>query len=455
MTNLNKLAVFEGAGYRPHEGQLLIHSAPQRMKVAACGRRFGKSVIGGHELLPEAMLTYPQRFELKKEGRRREFWIVGPEYSDSEKEFRVAYDKMAALDMPFDRPGTYNNPDSGDMAISMFKGAFIVRAMSAKYPATLVGEGLSGVILAEAAKLKESVWVKYLRPTLADYLGWSLMTSTPEGKNWFYRAWQRGQDEEDTAWASWRMPSWMNPIVFPEGRYDMEILDMAGDMSDAKFNQEIGADFSDFVGRVFVDWDEETHVQSLQYDPRYPVYACCDYGWTNPFVWLVVQIDAWDNLSVLYEYRTTRKDINEIATDLAAHPLTQHVKVLYPDPAEPGDTAVLEKKLKLTANTNTGGELKHRLEAIRLALKVMPEHGLDKYKRPKLLVDRSCVGLIREMDEYRYPESKEEERTRSESEKPMDKDDHGPEALGRFFKGHYGGPLDRPTGKAKVRRGLA
>jgi hypothetical protein len=86
---------------------------------------------------------------------------------------------------------------------------------------------------------------------------------------------------------------------------------------------------------------------------------------------------------------------------------------------------------------NTGGELKTRLGLIRNALKLRPAHLPDGHedKRAQLWVDRSCTDLIFEMREgYRWPERRSEDR--NDSELPMDKDNHGPEALGRFFKGH-------------------
>lgn len=448
---LDRQSIFPHFNYEPHSGQKIIHDSPARHRLAACGRRFGKSRLGGSELVPEALLTYTMRSALEEAGHRREFWIVGPEYSDSEKEFRVLYNALRRLQVPFDRPGTYNNPDSGDMAVSLWGGAFKVHAMSAKYPNTLVGEGLSGVILAEAAKLKERVWTKYIRPTLADFRGWSILTSTPEGKNWFYHLWQRGQDPADLTWDSWRMPSWKNDIVFPDGPTDPEILDMAADMSPEKFKQEIEADFTEFVGRVFKDFDEEVHVTDLDFNPDWPLYACCDYGWTNPFVWLFLQLDPWDNVYILGEYRRTNMDINDIARELFAMPLTSKVKTFYPDPAEPGDTAVLEKKLKVQANGKTGGELKHRLEYIRQALKVKPQHGPLEMRQPGLLIDRSCHGLIFEMNEYRYPDTKEES-IKNSSEEPLKKDDHGPEALGRFFRGYFGTLASEGSGgRARVR----
>lgn len=451
---LAKNRLWPAINYEPHEGQEKIHGDTSRHRVAALGRRGGKSELGGHELTCEAMLTKAMLAQLIRERWRREFWIVGPEYSDSEKEFRVVYNDLVALGAEefFDHPGTYNNPEASEMVISMFKGKFIVHAKSAKYPGTLVGEGLSGVILAEAAKLKRHVWTKFLRPTLADFRGWSLWLSTPEGKNHFYDAWLRGQDPAQAAWSSWRMPSWVNNIVFPLGKDDPEIQEMKDEMSEPLFAQEVLADFSDFVGRVFKDFDEEIHVTDVKYNPDLPIYGCCDYGWTNPFVWLVIQIDVWDNVYVLAEYRVTQRDIVDIGKDLQSWPLASACQEFFPDPSRPDDTAILTKMLQSKGNTSGGGELKWRLELIRQHLKLIPESVPEEERQPKLFIDRRCTGLIWEMsDGYRYPENKSE--VMPNKEEPMDKDNHGPEALGRFFRGYFGPPSQPGTkGRAKVSR---
>jgi hypothetical protein len=483
---LDKFRVFDGIGYVPHQSQRLIHAHNARMKVVTAGRRFGKSELGGHELVPEALLTYTMKDDLKRAGKRREFWIVGPEYSDSEKEFRVIWNKLEAAEVPLDHPGSYNSPWAGEMSISAFGGRFLVAAKSAKYPGTLVGEGLSGVILAEAAKLKATVWHKFIRPTLADYRGWALFTTTPEGKNWLYELWMRGQDPTDPSWASWRMPSWANDYVFPDGAsdagiamlrkaiddpeigltpqliedsgVDSEIVDMLRDMTAERFNQEIAAMFTEYVGRVFKDFDEETHVTSCAYDPRLEVHLATDYGFRNPFVALAIQVDVFGNIYVLAEHRRVGVDIEDIAAELKTerNGLFAQARKLYPDPASPGDSAVLVKHLKLIEQGGTGGELKWRLELIRQALKLKPEHGPWEMRKPKLFIDRSCKELIREMNDYRYPETKEEvndNKSNEHPENPLKKDDHGPEALGRFFRAHFGAPDDSDSGgRAKVSR---
>ena len=444
---LDVAKVFERVGYKPHIAQRAIHKAMRKHRfcVVCAGRRTGKSTAGGHALVPHAYEAFANRDLLDPFENRMEYWIVGPEYSDSEKEFRVLWGDLTRLGMPLDRPGSYNNPLGGDMHISLWGGRFQVHAKSSKYPDSLVGEGLRGVIMAEAAKMKPSIWPKYIRPMLSDYRGWALFNSTPEGKNWFYDIWMNHAGEAGGLpgeWWSMRMPSWANDIVFPGGRQDPEILSMEADLTEEAFNQEVGAEFSDFVGRVFKQFDEVTHVKKLMYNPEFETYACVDYGWTNPFVWLLVQVDFWKNVYVLGEVYGSHKRVDEVHHEIIEKGLAPpDLRHFYPDPAEPGDTRILEENLKIRGLSNTGGELKDRIRLIRkhleipLELRYLPDDHPEKL--PKLFIDPSCVNLIREMNDYRYPETKEE-ANRNEAELPLKKDDHGPEALGRFFKGYFG-----------------
>lgn len=461
IVTVDKFETFESLGYRPHSGQCKIHGSKSRHRVCSCGRRFGKSKAGGMELVPRAIEAFYS-------SDPRWYWLVGPNYDDDEKEWRVLWDAAKRLGLPFDKPGTYNDGPGGNMRMSLWDGKFVVEAKSAQYPDSLDGEGLDGVILVEAAKLKPKIWHKYIRPALADKRGWSLMTSTPEGKNWFYEMWQRGQDPEFPDWSSWRMPSWANTPVFPGGRTDPEIIEMSRDISEEKFNQEIGAEFTDFVGRVFKDFDEEIHVGDFPYNPDLPLFAACDYGWTNPFVWLLIQTDVWDNVYVIGEYRAIHTDINDIAEDLAVNwrgGLSKNASILYPDPAEPGDSAVLSKKLQILVNPNTGGELKWRLEMIRQHLRLLPLHIPWGDRRPRLYFDRSCTKLgpdgmcaVSEFAAYKYPDSKED-ALKYAPEEPLKKDDHAPEALGRFFRGRFGSAEEQASRtrvrKANVSRGKA
>ncbi|QYW00804.1 terminase [Gordonia phage Madi] len=497
MQIFDKWTALDAVGWNPHPGQLMIAQSTARHKVASCGRRFGKSNIGGYELLVECLFTKLVAEQWLQRMQRREFWIVGPQYSDAEKEFRVLWNELARLEVPLDHPGSYYDPIGGNMHISCWNGAFQVHAKSAQYPQTLVGEALSGVIMAEAAKMKSTVWTKSIRPTLADFNGWSLHTSTPEGKNHFYDLWKLGRDPGNPDWASWRMPSWVNPYVYrtPTKRddvrtlqnlmatqdmfdvlaerledgdenvsilramcdkYDLsidgEILDLMASMSTQSFNQEIGADFTDFVGRVFKDFDEEVHVADLPYNPNWPTFAAVDYGYRNPNVWLVIQVGPWGEINVIRELYLREYTSQEFADEIKYRGLDRGVLAFYPDPAGPGDSEILSSTLKIPWRGGTGGEINHRLDAIRRALKERNLHVMRGHpdRRPTIMWDRSCTMSIYEMNEYRYPEEKELNSTPGQ-ELPLKKDDHSPEALGRFFAGHFTVPQE-DAGPARVSR---
>jgi hypothetical protein len=475
-----KSKLFDRVGYVRHEAQQACHDATERFRIAAWGRRGGKSRVGGMELMPAAYLAHARRQYLEETGERHEYWIVGPEYSDSEKEFRVIYNALKGRGMPFDKPGTYNNPLGGDMHVSLWDGRFQVHAKSAKYPDTLVGEGLRGLVLSEAAKLKRIVWEKHLRPTLADYKGWLYGGSTPEGKNWFYELYMKGQNPNEPEYWSLRAPAWVNPFVYPMGGsmeginnlrelrrlgcpitqeaiellgLDPELASLEGGMSDELFNQEIAAMFTEFVGRVFKDFEEEEHVRPLLIDPDLPLFAAVDWGFTNPTVWLLIQVSRLGQVRVLDEYYEPGKTPEEVAAEIRARGLCpSNVRAFYPDPASPGDSATLSQKLRVPSMPGTGGELKDRLELIRKYLKVPEDKqhlSFDHPERqPNLIIDPRCKGLIHDMLEYRYPREKKEET--NNREEPLKKDDHGPEALGRFFKGYFGATTGRTN--ARVRK---
>jgi hypothetical protein len=167
-----------------------------------------------------------------------------------------------------------------------------------------------------------------------------------------------------------------------------------------------------------------------------------DYGFTNPFVVLFIQVGPFGDIRVIREFRRTQLDTEEVCADLMhEYPgLVRSVLTMYPDPAEPDDTRTMERKLRIEANKNTGGPLRIRLSLIRRALKDRNKHLPVGHpdREPTLMIDRThCPTLAWEMREgYRWPENKSEQR--SDSENPMDKDNHGIEALGRFFRGHFG-----------------
>lgn len=521
LSGLNPWAVYEHprVAWNPHAGQVEVLDSPARHRVWCAGRRTGKSEMGGHILLPQALATRAVAEDWLKKGKRREFWIVGDEYVTADKEFRVLWNLVRHLGIPMDTGSHHKDDGKSQGVLSLWGGAFFVATQSAKYPENLVGEALCGAIMVEAAKAKPSTWLKYIRPMLNDYRGWSLHTSTPEGKNHFYDKYERGQDPFDTEWASWRMPAWRNPYVYtrtgqelgthpdfdlswipPEEwtkdsdvkwllqqledhpgfsaaklafennlQIDSEIIENLGDQSIELFKQEIAADFTEFVGQVFKDYDEDYHVGTLQYNPEWETYAAADYGFTNPNVWLLIQVGPWGEINVLAEVYRPGLTADQFADEIIRTrtrdgvPLNPpQLRIFYPDPADPMSSKTLSDRLKITAAGGTGGELPIRINLIRQALRQGRKDygdGTDLYDaandkwRPRLMIDRSCTGLRADMSAYRYPERKEDaETSRDRFELPLKRDDHGPEALGRFFVGRYGAGSLTASAGTRVRK---
>lgn len=469
-------------------------------------------------LLPEAFATRTLAEDWARKGKRREFWIVGDEYVTADKEFRVIWNLARYLEIPFDKGSHHSIDGKSQSILSLWNGAFMVATQSAKYPDNLVGEALCGVLMVEAAKAKPSTWMKYIRPMLNDYAGWSLHTSTPEGKNHFYDKFEMGQDPYNTEWESWRMPAWRNSFVYtPTGRaiaagrlpadtpipvseltlddqvkfmlqqmedspstsaariasvnglqIDSEILSLADELTIELFKQEVTADFTEFVGQVFKDYDEEYHVGTLQFNPDWETYAAADYGFTNPNVWLLIQVGPWQEINVLAEVYLPGLTADQFADEIIRRrtrdgiPLNPpQLRTFYPDPADPMSSKTLSDRLKISASGGTGGELNIRINLIRQAMRQgridyasteLSDGNADKW-RPRLMIDRSCIMTRADMLAYRYPERKEDaETSRDRFELPLKKDDHAPEALGRFMVGRFGPGSLTASGGTRIRR---
>ena len=445
--NVNKL--YNKLGYHPHPGQRTAHiaKAKHRFTVLDCGRRWGKSRWGPHDRVPHMLLKRPTLG-----------WIVAPTYDLGEKEFRVFWEVLVdKMRVPIVKGKSFFNIRTKDFRIETEWGS-VVEVRSAEHPESLVGEGLDWVIMAEAAKLKLSHWEKYIRPTLSDKRGHALFVSTPEGFNWFYDMFQRGRDPEFPEWWSHQSPTWHNTAVFPLGEQDPEILEVRAGLSTEVFNQEYGAQFTSFAGRIYSEFDEGYHVyenyfkKPYQFNPNWPNYVSFDFGFRNPTVCLNIQVDPMDNVYVWDEYYDKGLTMTEHARRLKSI-IQWRVDGGYHDPAGPdqagsvllnwGDTAdynnphVANVSLEPAPNDWKAGvaRVKEWLKLVPDPLGVGPATG----NVPKFFVTKNCRKLIREFNLYRVKEQSEKVgESQDPKEEPRKKDDHCMDALRYFFAGHFG-----------------
>jgi Terminase large subunit, T4likevirus-type, N-terminal/Terminase RNaseH-like domain len=117
---------------------------------------------------------------------------------------------------------------------------------TADNPVGILGESFDAVIIDEAARIPEDVWGDAILPTLADRDGVAMLISTPKGRNWFWREWQRGHRGE-TGYASWQAPTSANPSPSIQ-----RAAALARErVSDRTYRQEWLAEFVEDGGGVF------------------------------------------------------------------------------------------------------------------------------------------------------------------------------------------------------------
>lgn len=208
--------------FHPRQREIALDDA--RFKVAACGRRFGKTRLGAALCIMTA-------------GGGGRAWWVAPTYPVASVGWRLIH-RMArqvpgAVIRQGDRMATF--PNGGE-----------IQVRSADNPDSLRGEGLDFVVMDECAFIQEDAWLEALRPALSDRKGRAMFISTPKGRNWFWRLWQKCLDDTDHEWRGWQLPTSDNPYIDPA-----EIEAARRGLPERIFAQEYLAEFLDDAGGVF------------------------------------------------------------------------------------------------------------------------------------------------------------------------------------------------------------
>lgn len=217
--------------WQPHDGQAPILESDARFRMVACGRRWGKTEMSAHEAT--RYLGEPDTL----------VWWVAPTYDIADIGFN-------AVEKAIPRPLVDDVKRSKPKAIDLKNGSRI-SFRSADREDSLRGEGLDLLILDEAAMIPERAWSNELRPTLSDTLGDMIAISTPKGRGWFYRWFERGESDDHPDAECWQAPTSENPHI-----PNSEIEDAQRELPQRVFEQEYEALFLDESGGVFEDLDD-------------------------------------------------------------------------------------------------------------------------------------------------------------------------------------------------------
>lgn len=420
--NISRELLFEKLKYKPHSpGQWDIHNSKARYRIPCCGRRYGKSQAVGHEMTLKMFV--PDSVN----------WIVGPDYSLGEKEFRIVYTDFQKLGLLKHCAKSYN-VKQGNMRIHFKEINSLLEVKSAERPDSLVGEGLDHVIMSEAAKHKMSTWQMYVGPGLLDKSGSADFPSTPEGFNWYEGLYQLGQNPEFPEFESWRLPSWTNAALFPTGfdpqcpniiegfhfkvqdcQCDRDIVQIFNTVSEMYFWQEYGAEFTSFEGLIYPEFDEKKHVVNFPFNPDFENWWALDFGYSDPFICLDIMVDTMGRIYVWREYVKSYISTHQhgIILKNRENPKGFHIDAIAADPRGADEIATLAYQIGSILHNPVGNSLGY--EALKEQMKPRGDGTYGMYIHP------SCTETIRSIKNLRANENKPGyELTRGQFDHPAD-----------------------------------
>lgn len=268
-----------------HAGQQQAWDEQKRFNVLACGRRWGKTILG-QELVLRAL----------ERG-----WSVAwgaPNYKYLQEPEDDLYRLLGGVEGAVVRKAERRilMPNGGKAEFWTLDDSDAGR--SKKYHRWIIDEA---AMVAGLGPL----WQNAIRPTLTDFAGDAWFLSTPKGpSDAFASFYERGQ--EDGEWKSWRMPTGTNPHL-PASEYDWQNLEAEG-MPRSVYQQEYLAEFVMPAGAVFDCFDEarNTYAPEPGMSKGMPVYLGWDFGSANTACSIGFEIDGV--LYVPYSYHASGDD---------------------------------------------------------------------------------------------------------------------------------------------------
>ena len=245
----------------PHRTQRewLLDEHP--VKVAACGRRWGKT---------EAAAVDAATYAICRPGSVQ--MIVSPTYDQS----KLIFDTVERLLCGTGLTRKFTKVVRTPYPRITVRGSLVMARTADEDGRNLRGHSADRVIVDEAAYVKDAVIDEVIAPMLADRDGQLVLISTPAGRNHFYRAFMRGlqptgsapggeresgepvdtgpvvakvmADPNSTAnrYASFRFPSRLNPHISQS-----YIEHQRAALTDRQFRVEYEAEFLDDRNAVF------------------------------------------------------------------------------------------------------------------------------------------------------------------------------------------------------------
>lgn len=421
-----KWKLFKTLGYNPtHPEVRRFHDSGAQIKVVTAARRGSKSWSASYDSLDTVLM--PDTIT----------WIVGPNYSLAEKEFRYIHQLLVLgrkkLGLP--KPKICNNNvRSGNLYIKFAWGAEVI-CKSSDNPAALLGDAVDLVIYSEAAQQKREIRERYVQPTIITTRGREIVPTTPDqGGDWVHELFERGERADFPDIDSFHWDVRANPT------YPVEEFNRAKKFYGANhpvFREQYLGEWVFHAGRVYPTFQPDTHIIKPFNIPKdWPVIRGVDFGHRDPFVCLMCAVGPSGELYFFDEYynREGNKSTPEHASVINGMSKGYRIRQGVGDPsAKQGMEDLAREGVSLSPANNEKAAGRMRVNEYLAAnssgtppypLKDMPIAEAQK-KWPKLYVFDTCKETIREFKYYRWREGRAVENDKEKTEG----DDHAMDVL--------------------------
>jgi hypothetical protein len=240
-----------------HEAQQEIYNHPARFKVAACGRRFGKTWLALIMCIVEG---------LREKGRygdpipsHSEVVYIGVTLEQARRNAWKMLKTLAGPVIGVDKTGRKLIHENNS-TVQLVNGVTI-RLLGMDTPDAARGMDLRFAVLDEYAQMPEEVFPEIIRPALMVSGGGSLFIGTPKGRNHFFEIFYSAMKGElGDEWKAFNFSSARNTCIRPE-ELASTIEDITRGSSFLR-KQEIDANFLEPSGDIlkpgnFIRHDEE------------------------------------------------------------------------------------------------------------------------------------------------------------------------------------------------------
>ena len=247
----------------------------------------------------------------------------------------------------------------------------------------------------------------------------TLYTTSPYSLNWIYKDIIRPKLKDPTARPDVTLiqaASWENPY-FPKAVIDRNRTTM----DPRRFNMLFGGQWNKLEGLVYDCFDE---TENICEQPDWPggtrFFAGIDWGYTDPFVMLVMAILPSGKRYIVSEVYKTGLTISDIIRLCKEKKQVWRIERFYCDPSQPGYIEELNSHANQLGASPAYNDIRPGVDYVYELLKT----------RTLKFVTGACPHVVDEIETYHYPEPDDLKPDQdSREQNPVGQNDHAMDAL--------------------------